>query len=166
MIRCDWLRKCLLVTCAFNIGCASIVSKSDYPVTISSNPQGAEITIVDDDGVTVFRGTTPTTTTLEAKAGFFKGQDYIVTFTLDGHQPVEAKIKRGLDGWYLFGNILIGGLIGWLIVDPLTGAMWTLKDLNVVMNPETGAQLTNDGLRVLTLNEVPESLRPHLVRVN
>lgn len=31
-----------------------------------------------------------------------------------------------MDGWY-FGNILFGGLIGFLIVDPATGAMYTLK---------------------------------------
>jgi hypothetical protein len=35
-----------------------------------------------------------------------------------------------LSGWY-FGNILIGGLIGLLIVDPLTGAMYDLEPENI-----------------------------------
>jgi len=35
--------------------------------------------------------------------------------------------------WYLAGNIVFGGIAGWLIVDPLTGAMWRLspKEVNV-----------------------------------
>jgi hypothetical protein len=32
-----------------------------------------------------------------------------------------------MDGWYI-GNILFGGVIGFLIVDPATGAMWKLGD--------------------------------------
>jgi len=32
-----------------------------------------------------------------------------------------------MSGWY-WGNILIGGLIGMLVVDPLTGAMYKLPD--------------------------------------
>jgi hypothetical protein len=30
-----------------------------------------------------------------------------------------------IDGWY-WGNLLIGGIIGMVFVDPLTGAMWKL----------------------------------------
>lgn len=30
-----------------------------------------------------------------------------------------------MNGWYI-GNLLFGGIIGLLIVDPATGAMWTL----------------------------------------
>ena len=32
-----------------------------------------------------------------------------------------------MDGWYI-GNIVFGGLIGWLVVDPASGAMWKLQD--------------------------------------
>ena len=40
------------------------------------------------------------------------------------------------DGWYIGGNILVGGLIGWFIVDPLTGAMYTLpKEVNADLRP-------------------------------
>jgi len=39
--------------------CASIVSKSKYPITINSRPSDAKITITDKKGVTVFSGLTP-----------------------------------------------------------------------------------------------------------
>ena len=39
----------------------------------------------------------------------------------------DLSMSARLNAWY-WGNILFGGLIGWLIVDPATGAMWKLKD--------------------------------------
>jgi hypothetical protein len=36
-----------------------------------------------------------------------------------------------LNKWY-FGNILLGGVIGMLVVDPLTGAMYSLDEDYVV----------------------------------
>ena len=37
-----------------------------------------------------------------------------------------VQIQGKLDGWY-FGNLLFGGLIGMVIVDPITGAMYRLE---------------------------------------
>jgi hypothetical protein len=112
----------LLVSVA---ACASIVSDSKGPVTISSNPTAAEIAIVDQSGVEIYRGTTPATITLDASAGYFDGQEYTVTFSKDGYDPTTVKVDSTINGWYV-GNIVFGGFIGWLIVDPLTGAMWAL----------------------------------------
>ena len=117
----------VVVTALLIVGCASIVSKSMYPVSISSDPDGVDITIENRIGQTVFSGKTPVTVKLDADAGFFQGEDYTITFTKDGYEPKTTMIDRGVDGWYILGNILIGGLIGWVIVDPLTGAMWTLE---------------------------------------
>jgi len=145
--------------------CASIVSKSNYPVTLSSNPSGAAITITKSNGEQVFTGTTPATVTLSAKKGFFSGENYMVRATLAGHSDATVQIGRGIDGWY-FGNLLFGGLIGMLIVDPATGAMWKL-DQNVVVNmsqsePQADADAT---LRILTIDEIPAGYRQHLVRL-
>jgi hypothetical protein len=37
-----------------------------------------------------------------------------------------------VNGWYV-GNVILGGMIDLLVVNPATGAMWTLtpKDLNL-----------------------------------
>jgi len=146
-------------------GCASIVSKSEYPLIIDSQPQEADITIVNWSGETVYSGKTPTTITLTAKAGFFKGENYTVTFKKEGFEPHIAQIKRDLDGWYLFGNLLFGGLIGWFIVDPATGAMWTLKDLNVDLISQSSS-LQKKGLHIITLDDVPDHLRSKMVKLN
>jgi len=155
----------LFVAVAFLTGCASIVSKSDYPVRISSQPEEAEISIKNRAGENVFSGKTPTTINLKAGAGFFKGENYTVTFEKDGYTPHTAQIERGVDGWYIAGNLVFGGLIGWLIVDPATGAMWTLKNLHVdLSSPQTSA--IDNEIQIVTIDEVPEHIRSQMVRVN
>ncbi len=146
--------------------CASIIGKSQYPVTITSQPDQASITIVDDEGRQVYSGTTPTTVTLATKAGYFRGRNYTVTFSKDGFAKHTAEIRRGLSSWYLFGNLIFGGLIGWLIVDPATGAMWTLdQDLNVSLSPIKAAAASDGALRIASIVDVPAALRPHLRRI-
>ena len=145
--------------------CASIVSKSSYPVSISSQPSGAGILITNKAGKNVFSGQTPATVNLKAGAGYFKGQTYTVSFSMKGYDAHTAQIERGTDGWYLGGNLIFGGLIGWLIVDPATGAMWTLKDLHVELNSSQASSLEN-GLRFVSVDDVPADLRSKLVRIN
>ncbi len=145
-------------------GCASIVSKSSYPVAISSNPEQAEITITDETGKNIYSGKTPTTVTLDTKSAYFQGKDYTVTFKKDGYAKHTAEIKRGVDGWYIAGNIVFGGLIGWLIVDPATGAMWTLpKEMETTLSPQSAAVSEEDGVQIVQLENVPEDLRAKMV---
>jgi hypothetical protein len=147
--------------------CASIVSDSKGPVTISSSPTAAEITIVDQSGIEIYRGTTPTTITLDASAGYFDGQEYAVTFAKDGYEPTTVKVDSTINGWYV-GNIVFGGFIGWLIVDPLTGAMWALETEHVngtlaehVAMDDTAASQ----LRIVSIDSVPESERSRMIPV-
>ena len=154
-------------TILFLAACASIVSDSKGVVTISSNPTAAQIAIADQSGVEVYRGTTPATITLDASAGYFDGQEYTVTFSKEGYDSTTVKVDSTINGWYV-GNIVFGGLIGWLIVDPLTGAMWALDTEHV--NGTLGERVAMDDtsspqLRIVSLEAVPESERSRMVRV-
>ncbi|WP_449432319.1 hypothetical protein [Pseudomonas putida] len=106
-------------------GCASIVSESTYPVAITSTPSGASYQITNEDGAVVRSGVTPDNVMLKAGSGYFDGETYKVTYQKDGYTGNTAVLNSGVDGWY-WGNILFGGIIGMLIVDPISGAMFTL----------------------------------------
>lgn len=74
-----------------------------------------------------------------------------------------------MNGWY-FGNLLLGGAIGMLIVDPITGAMYRFRDKEVqaTLSQATGFNLetpASNGLRIVSLDQVPGQLRPLLVKV-
>lgn len=106
-------------------GCASIFTEQVYPVQVTSSPSGANVEIKDEDGNVVYNGVTPSTVKLDSSAGYFDGQTYTVKFHKDGYADETTVIDSGVEGWY-WANILIGGVLGMLIIDPATGAMFDL----------------------------------------
>lgn len=123
------LAKAIIITAVAltSTGCASIISESRYPVTILSNPPGATYKVVSQDGFLVQSGQTPDQVMLDAGAGYFDGEEYIVMYSKKGYTPTNQPWSSQLDGWY-WGNIVFGGVIGMLIVDPATGAMFKLPE--------------------------------------
>jgi hypothetical protein len=143
-----------IIALLLTTGCASIVSKSKYPVSITTEPSAAKIEIKDQDGVVRFAGTSPATATLDAGNGYFTRARYTVTAFKDGYNPATFPIQNSMDGWY-WGNILFGGLIGMLIVDPITGAMFQIDSpvANMSLAPATTTVgMGND--RLLKLKEL------------
>lgn len=115
------------------VGCATIVSDEPGRVSISSDPPNAEFKIVNDNtGQNVAVGTAPQTVMLRKSNGYFKPAHYTVKCNKSGFAETQIPLKSTIDGWYLGGNLLVGGLVGWLIVDPATGAMWNLNEPNIL----------------------------------
>jgi hypothetical protein len=52
--------------------------------------------------------------------------------------------------------------MGWLIVDPATGAMWTLEpdDVKVILKKQTALGPPGDGLTVALRADLPAELGP------
>lgn len=118
-------------------GCASIVGgKSRQEVTIDSTPPGALVMIYDKSNTRFEHGTTPFEVRLHRSSGYFSGARYKLVFELAGYQKAESLISSRIDGWY-WCNFIIGGPLGLLIIDPATGAMWTLptKRVEQVLEP-------------------------------
>lgn len=119
-------------------GCASIVSQSQYPVTISSTPPGATVVVRDSKSREMHKAQTPTTLTLPASAGYFSKARYTLEFSKEGHANAQTPLQAMIDPWYL-GNIIFGGLIGMVFIDPLTGAMWELEEsASATLSPLAG----------------------------
>jgi hypothetical protein len=144
---------CILMLSLF--GCASIVSKSKYPVTFDSDPPKAEVSVKDENGVSVFQGLTPTTVSLRSGESYFDSKQYTATFTKDGYDPQTSSITSSLNGWY-WGNLLVGGVIGMLIIDPITGAMYELDQPMVMASLKERPAL-------MTMNTTPLEKEPQPV---
>lgn len=145
--------------------CATIFGKSSYPVSINSNPSGATVSITDKKSKEVFKGQTPATVTLKSGAGFFSKAEYQVKISSTGYAEQVIPVNFKLNGWY-FGNLLIGGVLGMLIVDPATGAMWKLDTppINVTLNKSTASAETPT-LKIIDIASVPKDMKQHLVRI-
>lgn len=117
-------------------GCASIMSGGMDHVSVTSKPQNAHFAISDENGKVVQQGTTPSTVTLARSDGFYDGQTYKVSFDADKHASKTVALDTTLNGWYL-GNVIFGGALGLLIIDPATGAMWDLpENLEATLAPK------------------------------
>lgn len=148
-----------IIVIASLTSCASIASDDSYPVVINSEPSDAKITIVDANNKMVYKGITPAIVTLDAGSGFFKKASYTIKFEKEGYDESIYTLTSSLDGWY-WGNILLGGFLGMIIVDPLTGAMWKL-DSNVAI------QLTQStaSINIMSFDDIPDQWLGHLTRL-
>jgi hypothetical protein len=108
-------------------GCASIFNGETQAVTIQSEPAGANILVTNRAGSSIHTGTAPATVTLKRGAGYFKAETYKVVLKKEGFADRELEITSSVSGWYI-GNILFGGLIGMLAVDPATGGMYIFPE--------------------------------------
>lgn len=146
-------------------GCSSIVSKTDYPVSINSSPEGASFAVTNRAGNAVHSGSTPATITLSSSAGYFKGESYTITLSKEGFSTKEYTINSSLDGWY-FGNILLGGLIGMLIVDPATGAMYNLPErVDVTLDAQSAASKVST-LTIASIDSLSPAQKSSLIRID
>jgi len=145
--------------------CASIVSSSSWPLTVKSNPVGAQLQITNRHGISVFNGQTPATISLKSGSGFFTSESYLVKLTLDGYAEKTIPVRCNLNGWY-FGNIIFGGLIGLLIVDPATGAMYRLETNTIDESLTTNPTSNNEkALKIMNINDISQNMREHLVSI-
>lgn len=149
----------------FFSNCATIVSKSSYPLSVNSSPSEANIVISNKKGLEIYSGTTPAVVKLDAGSGFFGKAQYQVKFSKEGYDSKTVPVYFKLDGWY-FGNIFFGGLIGMLIVDPATGAMYKLDTeyLNETLTRSYVSTSTEE-LKIYTIDEIPEAWKSHLVEM-
>ncbi|WP_371372806.1 hypothetical protein [Thalassotalea aquiviva] len=159
-------KKLLALTLSMTIlsGCSSIVSKSEYAVAINSVPEGSAFVITNRSGQKVESGVTPSTVTLKSSAGFFKGETYTVIVKKDGYSDKNYTLTSTVDGWY-FGNILVGGLIGMLIVDPATGAMYSLPERVDISLDQNIAQQSADTLTIATIDSLSHEEKEQLIKI-
>ena len=160
-------RVAALALCAFFAGCATIIARSNQTITVTSAPEGAAVSVTNAAGSPVHSGNTPMTVTLKKGRGYFKAESYTFHISKEGYRPRDINIRGEVNGWY-FGNIIFGGLIGLLAVDPATGAMYTLKpkevgatldELKVARN---GREQT---ITVLLVEDVPREFVGQLIPV-
>jgi hypothetical protein len=158
----------IVAATVFTSGCASIVHSGPRSIPIASTPPGATVSIYDRSNNAVSVNTTPFVASLPTRYGYFKGQTYRIVFEMPGYAKAETKLEPSVSGWY-FANLVFGGLLGMLIVDPITGAMYNLTP-EKIEQPLTSAQAgiirNGDGMMVILVSQATENERAAMVRVN
>ena len=154
--------------CTALSGCATIVHSGPRAIPVASSPPGAKVSIYDRSNKLVLTNTTPFVAQLPVKYAYFKAQNYRLEFELPGHAPAVVNLDSSVSGWY-FGNLAFGGVIGMLIVDPLTGAMFNLTPEKIdqpLTSSQTQVIRQGKGLLVVLVSQATEQERANMVRVN
>lgn len=117
-------------------GCASVATGPTQKLTVKTEPPGAKVTVYDlkhavYDKITPKVAVMYTPTIIPLRTGArYQAARYFVTIEKPGFRPLGFEVHATLNGWY-FGNLdplllpLFPITMG--IIDPKTGAMWTLE---------------------------------------
>lgn len=115
-------------------GCATIAGDKTQTIPLITNPDGVSYKVTDERGVVVSQGVTPSSITLSKHNGsYFGKKSYTVTFEKEGYSPVSTSLQAHANGKYILGNLLFGGVLGWLIIDPLNGGMYDLSPEKILV---------------------------------
>uniref|UniRef100_A0A6C0JSV3 PEGA domain-containing protein n=1 Tax=viral metagenome TaxID=1070528 RepID=A0A6C0JSV3_9ZZZZ len=158
----------VLIISMLLMGCATVMNQHvAESLTIRSDPSQANVIIEDETGVKIYEGTTPTFVHLVKKKGYFSGKKYSVRIRKEGYEDKLVIVDTTINKWYI-GNIVIGGVIGFLVIDPITGAMWSLStnDVNVTFDePKRPLLLNPDDIIIVTLQDIPLDLHHKLIPI-
>jgi len=105
----------------------------------------------------------------KSDGSYWGGKKYTVTISKDGYDPQTIAVTSGANGWYIAGNIVFGGLIGWFIVDPFNGGMYNLTPdkITAVLGDKSAYNnnLPEGTISIVLLENVPQELRGKMVRI-
>src|SRR5689334_7072835 len=97
----------------------------EFPEQIRSTERAA-VVITDERGFKVLNRSTPTVMSLNNDAEAQR-KAYRIMISLDGAPSHERQLTAKRDGWYIRGSRVFAESIGGLVVDPATGAMYTIS---------------------------------------
>jgi hypothetical protein len=100
-----------------------MISGTSQTIGVDSHPAGVTVTVQPGN----VKATTPTRLTLKRNES-----GYRLRFEKDGYEPVDVRLASTTNGW-VYGNLLIGGLIG-LLIDYSNGAAYALTPDEITAN--------------------------------
>jgi len=145
---------------------------NDFPAPTPSQAQSinerAAVVITDERGFKVLRNLTPTVMSLmnDAEA---QRKSYRISISMAGAPAHERALVAKRDGWYIRGSRVFAESIGSLVIDPQTGAMYTISAIDAgTVFAASVAQISGNlaaGTYVVLLSDVPAELKPKMTRV-
>lgn len=127
------MRKLAALALLFSVNCGTIVHQTTQFIPVTSEPAGAAVTVACGEVENAANLVTPARVEVHRKPDFC-----IISLEKQGYEREDVRLGKTMSPLYI-GNILIGGIIGF-IVDGVNGAMWnrTPGQVAVTLKPATG----------------------------
>jgi hypothetical protein len=128
----------------------------------------AAVVITDERGFKVLNRWTPTVMSLNNDAEAQR-KAYRILISMQGTPSHERQLMAKRDGWYIRGTRVFAESIGSLVIDPQTGAMYTIStedagDLFANVVAQSSGNLSA-GTYLVLLSDVPPRLKAKMTRV-
>jgi len=127
----------LLVSLLTLQSCATSRSTNTYTIHLQSEPAGASMVVSDRTHQIIHTTQSPDSIVVKSGAGYFKRSKYTVTANTPGYLPSTEKIEFEVDKKYylnFFTSFFMP--VAFLIIDPITGAMWQPKEEQLFLKLE------------------------------
>lgn len=135
-------------------GCATIMNQGHTGYPVSSVPPGAQVSV---NGHSF--GGTPMVLAAD------RGRSHMIRIEKDGCPTFDTIVSSKVSPW-VFGNIVLGGLIG-LFIDMSTGAMYELDPAHVsIMYGEQNGSCVITGSSSMVVRQISEPPAQNLARTN
>ena len=107
--------------------CATVLHRGGPElVTITSEPPEANVTITNLwTRQRILQATTPVVASLARHAGYMRPARYEIVVQKPGYQLYVMILQAEVEKQYV-GNVAVKGPLGFLVIDPFTGAMYAL----------------------------------------
>lgn len=122
----------------FLSSCSTIMRDNNQNVSVYSNVEKVNFKIKNKSGRTVMEGVTPYTVNLKTSCdgGYFSPEKYTIEANKEGYTPIKQEIDWHVSKWYSLGNLGFGFLLGYLVIDPISGDMYYLDEkVDLEMTP-------------------------------
>ena len=161
-----YLLICVVVGSLGLVGCATVLQSRPARITITSEPPEAHVTITNLwTDQRILQATTPVVASLARHAGYMRPARYEIAVAKPGYQLYVIVLQAELEKQHV-GNAAVRGPLGFLVLDPLTGAMYALPSrLHAVLITADGAGAAGSPQAPVPLHiPVPQETPPAAIR--
>lgn len=137
-------------------------AKKSQPGLTKHASIGAKVTVVKRGEKPVFDGAPPTQIVLGAKARHgWKVTGCTIKISMHGYYSEKLALKKTADGWHVDAYVGLGKVIGWFVLNPANGGIYTLSpdQLRIASSENGQYQPDINRISVVTIDSVPKSLK-------
>lgn len=121
-----------------------------------------QLTVTDEKNQLIFQGVSPADIQLNRLTANGKDKSYNLEVTLKGVITHNIPIKHNHEGWFISGNLASKGPVGWLVVNPLNGALFLRAPSGEAAQ---STEANENSISIVMIDDLPQSMANQLVAI-
>lgn len=151
---------CSIILSVLVSACSSMDSSVAYMrMAPKDRPQ---LTVTDEKNQLIFQGASPADVQLNMLTANGKDKSYNLEVAIKGVITHNIPLKHNQEGWFIAGNLVSKGPVGWLVVNPRNGALYLRSPTDKASEP---TKADENSLSIVMIDDLPPSMANQLVGI-